>query len=135
MAGRKKQPVYTYNEKGIPLECFSSMAEFSKFYKLDKNYLSTMDIKSKEIVEISSNIFASLSRVGREAIKLFIRKRDSKFVPARKLNVQKKIYCYNLEGTLIATFKSKFYLDAFLGVTTTLNTKQYGPKGLLFKYT
>ena len=115
--GRKKQKVFVYREDGSRYAEFESETEFADHFDVAKNFMATKRKKlfGEEIVKIfDSGLYACNEPIGRVRARLYARKINSKFVRKRK-EVDREVGCYNLERVLIATFKSKFYLNAFVG--------------------
>lgn len=136
--GRKKQKVFVYREDGSRYAEFESETEFAKHFDVDKNFMSRKRKKQfgEDIVKIfDSGLYACNEPIGRVRARLYAKKINSEFVRKRK-ETDREIGCYNLERELIATFKSKFHLMAFVKKGITILDKH--PKSvyndLYYKY-
>ena len=78
-SGKDAKPVHVYNEKGKYIRTFNSQAEFTKHYDLSKPIMSQH--KDELIYKIhNTEFYASNLKVGREAIKLFVKKSNSPYI-------------------------------------------------------
>jgi hypothetical protein len=65
----------------------------------------------------NTEFYASNVKVGRDAIRLFVKKSNSPYIRKNQVKtsyVEREVECYNLEGEVIATFKSVYHLRALL---------------------
>ena len=132
-SGREADPIHVYNEQGKYMRTFISSAEFAKYYNLSRNTLPAKkyyNINNKKetsfIYKVHNYAFAAYERVGRKCILDFIKKENSKFIrkyEKRKNFKETPIDCYNLNGEIIATFKSDYYLEALLGRQVKVHSK------------
>lgn len=123
--GRKKQKVFVYREDGSRYAEFESETEFADHFDVDKNFMSRKRKKQfgEDIVKIfDSGLYACNEPIGRVRARLYAKKINSKFLRKRK-ETDREIGCYNLERELIATFKSKFHLMAFVQKGVTILNK------------
>lgn len=114
--GREAKPVHVYDETGKYVRTFESQAEFTKHYDISKPIMSQH--KDELIYKIHyTEFYASNVKVGRDAIRLFVKKSNSPYIRKNEVKsnyVEKEVECYNLEGEVIATFKSVYHLRALL---------------------
>ena len=124
-AGRKEIKVFVYYADGSRHSNFKNQTEFANHFSIDKNYLSTnRKIRfGEDIVPIyEMDLYATNKPIGRDRVSLYVRKLKSTFI--RKNDFEDfEIDCLNLEGEVIATFKSIFHLKALLGRDINISEK------------
>ena len=109
--GRLKEEVYVYNIDGSFYRKFESMTEYGKYFEKCKNSLIT---NLKPYAIINNSFVALKERVGKQKVRDIVKYENSPFVGTQlKMSESKsklgEVYVYNLDGELIAKFKSLFF--------------------------
>ena len=138
MAGRKKEKVFVYREDGSRYAEFKSEADFARHFDTDSNYMAIgrKELFGENIVKIfNSGLYACSKPIGRQRIKKYALKVNSKYVKIRA-DKDREIGCFNLNNELIANFKGLFYLRALLGrgVSVLENEPKNMKSDIYFKY-
>ncbi len=129
MAGRTPVKVYLYDKTGKFINNFESSSAFAKAIGENKNYLSN---NNKEIgLTKDGNVFA-ISRIGKKAVKDYLRVQESPFVMKNNTKGTPSVVAYNLEGEAVMTFKNDYIArKVFPGLTYGSSGK--GKVGLRFE--
>lgn len=144
MSGRKPIKVYQYDNNGKFLKVYNSISEVrSEYFSEDIGKRPIFGSKdyNKDYTFLDDNTLIALNRIGRDAVKLLFKIRDSKYIPKRKIKKQ-EIECYNLEGELLCTFTSIFAASVLtnipmnrIGSQLSYSNSNYEQhKELTFKY-
>ena len=118
---REKKKVYEYDQEGTYLRSHDSVTDFGKLYGLEKN-ISKRRIEYKGVFyEFEDGRVFCLTRIGRKGVKLYKKFRRSPFVGNYKAAYKAmtngfKYEVYDLDGELMATFKSDWHLKLLTGV-------------------
>lgn len=118
MAGRKPSKVFLYDGIGNFVRDFESIAEFARTFNFTKNLFSAKNSHKEDIFEFADGRVAALSRIGRIGVRKFKEYRNSPYVGQGKTTANTvyknrnkgKVKIYDLDGDLIAEFKSLFQL-------------------------
>ena len=140
MAGREKQKVYHYDRDGSYVRSYDSLNEFAKDYGVQTNIFHNAGY-TKELVKLYDETYAATYRVGRDGIRKYERYHSSEFVGKGKALAMGKakangkhcrVFVYDLDNDLVATFESTFAAYRF-GITHYQLSKsngRYDDKGL-----
>lgn len=130
MSGRTKEKVFVYHLDGTFYKKFDSMSEYGKFFNMPKNSLI---VATKGYNIIDDYYIATKDRLGKQKIRDIIKYENSPYVGdglkrAESTSKQGEVKMYNLDGELIAWFKSHHFMKKLtdygycrLGETNTLD--------------
>jgi len=143
MAGRESKEVYLYDTDGKYLRKFVSISEFARTFQLDENLFSNQrGIYAPDVFEFEDGRVAALYRIGKIGINKYRQYKNSPYTKAyrgrrvseSKVERLKKVYVYNLDGELIAEFKSAFFACKLMGDKNIKMSKTYTDDGLYYTH-
>ena len=102
MSGRPKQNVFQYDTNGKFIKSYECINDARKRYYFNDKGKRPM-FTEKDYHVLPDNTYLVTERIGRDAIKLLVKKSKSEFI---KINEEKTIKLFNLDNREIARFAS-----------------------------
>ena len=142
MAGREKHPLYHYDGKGEFIKKYASTKEAVR----DIDNLSHTSLTDKETIQLKNGEVLSRKAIGRVGVREFLKYENNDLIGKHKQYSERlykkankgKVEIYDLDGDLIMTCKSPFYLTRLLGLnasavsSTEINKLRNTRKGFFY---